>query len=236
MQEKVELLKELQELDQELNIIRTQRKTLEDEQAVLDADLQRVQAMVDDLSGDLQQLEVQRGELGQALAQEQDNVEKAEGRLPAIKTQKEYVAVLKEIDTAKKMNKELQDQVQAKDREIDALSRDLEEKRQELETVQAKVEGRRGEIEAELSSFGEGGGEKQASRDSLLKQLPTSMRKRYELLLERRGGVAVVEARNGACLGCNMHLPPQAFNSLFTVKEVQSCPHCNRLLYVERQQ
>ena len=61
------------------------------------------------------------------------------------------------------------------------------------------------------------------------------LRKRYQLLLDRRGGVAVVEARNGACLGCNMHLPPQLFNSLYLAKEVQTCPHCNRLLYVEKE-
>jgi hypothetical protein len=29
-----------------------------------------------------------------------------------------------------------------------------------------------------------------------------------------------------------MHLPPQLFNSLFVVKEIQACPHCNRLLFV----
>jgi hypothetical protein len=66
----------------------------------------------------------------------------------------------------------------------------------------------------------------------LLKDLPVQLRKRYQLLFDRRGGMAVVEARNGACLGCNMHLPPQLFNSLFQTQEIQSCPHCNRLLFV----
>jgi uncharacterized protein len=53
--------------------------------------------------------------------------------------------------------------------------------------------------------------------------------------MERRAGVAIVEARNGTCLGCNMQLPPQMFNSLFRTQEIQSCPHCNRLLFVEKQ-
>jgi predicted nucleic acid-binding Zn-ribbon protein len=69
----------------------------------------------------------------------------------------------------------------------------------------------------------------------LLNQLPVTLRKRYLLLMERRGGVAVVEARNGACLGCHMHLPPQMYNSLFTLQEVQSCPHCSRLLFVRNE-
>jgi predicted nucleic acid-binding Zn-ribbon protein len=29
-----------------------------------------------------------------------------------------------------------------------------------------------------------------------------------------------------------MQLPPQLFNRLFVAKELQSCPHCSRLLYL----
>jgi predicted nucleic acid-binding Zn-ribbon protein len=32
-----------------------------------------------------------------------------------------------------------------------------------------------------------------------------------------------------------MHLPPQLFNRLYVAKEVQNCPHCNRLLYLAEQ-
>jgi len=32
-----------------------------------------------------------------------------------------------------------------------------------------------------------------------------------------------------------MQLPPQQFNSLYTASEVQSCPQCNRLLFIAEQ-
>ena len=232
MQEQMELLRELQGLDQELLQVRQNRKKLETELSALGADQERVQAMVDSLSTDLDRLQGARRELVQALAQEQENVKKAEGRLPTIKTQKEYVAVLKEVDTAKKMNKDIHDRIQVKDGEIAALNRELEEKQTELAGVCEKVAARRAEIEANLSTFDENLGEKAGHRDSLLKQVPMTVQKRYQMLLERRAGVAVVEARRGTCLGCNMHLPPQLFNSLFTTSEIQNCPHCNRMLFV----
>jgi hypothetical protein len=228
----MQLLRELQELDQELNGARQGRQKLEAELTVLDADLARVQAMVDSLTDDLEKLRGERRELAQALTQEQENVKRAEGRLPSIKTQKEYVAVLKEIDTAKKMNKELQDRIQAKDGEIGALERDGQEKEAELAALAEKTAARRAEIEATLAEHDRALGEKAGQHEALLGQLPVPLRKRYQMLFERRGGVAVVEARKGTCLGCNMHLPPQLFNSLFTSREIQSCPHCNRLLYV----
>lgn len=233
MQEKMQLLKDLQGLDQELSRIRQHRQKLEAEGAALAADRERVQAMVDSLTADIDRLQAQRRELTQALAQEQENIKKAEGRLPSIKTQKEYLAVLKEIDTAKKTNKEIQDKVREKDGEIEALSRDREEKDAELAAVTERVGARQAELDAVLGESDAALQEKTAARDGLLEKLPAQLRKRYQLLMERRGGVAVVEARNGACLGCNMHLPPQLYNSLFRNSEVQACPHCHRLLFVE---
>ena len=232
MQEQMELLKELQEIDQELNKVGQSRKELETERSALNADVERVQGMVDSLAADGEALREQRRELTQALVLEQENVKKAESRLPTIKTQKEYVAVLKEIDTAKKMNKDIEDKIRAKDGEIEVLSREQEEKEAELASLKEKVDSRQEEIAAVLAEYAQTEEEKGSQRDPLLKGLPAPLRKRYQLLFERRGGMAVVEARNGACLGCNMHLPPQLFNSLFQTQEIQSCPHCNRLLFV----
>lgn len=234
MQEKMQLLKDLQELDQELNTIRQSRQELVSEREVLDEDLKRIQAMVDDLAAQTGEIEAQRKEVAQALNQEKDNVERAEGRLPGIKTQKEYVAVLKEIDAAKKLNKDLEEQIQTKDDDIAALSSEREEKEGELAAVQEKAESRKSEIAEALSGFEQSMEEKDSQRQVLLEKLPARIRKRYQMLLDRRGGVAIVEARRGTCLGCNMQLPPQLFNSLFQTPEIQTCPHCNRLLFVEQ--
>ncbi len=232
MQEQLELLKELQDLDKTLGGTRQQRQKLESEMAMLKADLDRIQAMVDTLDASLTDLRDQGGDLNQALTQEQENIKKAEGRLPVIKTQKEYVAVLKEIDTAKKLTKDLQDRIQANREELSALEKDRAEKAAELDALGGKVNGRCQEIEAAAGDIDASLVSGEARRAELLAGLPLPLRKRYQMLLERRNGVAVVPARLGTCLGCNMHLPPQLYNSLFTSQEVQSCPHCNRLLFL----
>lgn len=58
--------------------------------------------MIDVLKGSIAVLDAQRRDFSQDLLIEEGNVTKAESRLPTIKTQREYVAVLKEVDTAKK--------------------------------------------------------------------------------------------------------------------------------------
>lgn len=232
MQEQMGLLRDLQKLDLELIEINAGRKVLETELAGYRDELDRIQEMVDNLADAMEALQSERRELLRAQEQEQANVERAESRLPGIKTQKEYVAVLKEIDSAKAQTRDIQGKIDAKDAELEELGKDREEKEAELAEVQATYDGRKSEIDAKLGGFDANLKEKSEQKNSMLSEVPTRIRKRYQMLLDRRAGLAVVEARNGACCGCHMQLPPQLFNSLFQVPDIQSCPHCNRLLYV----
>ena len=233
MQEKLELLRDLQELDLELISKRKEKSVLLSEQSTITADLDKVQEMADSLNADIDVLEDQRKDLAQDLLVEEGNILRAEERLPTIKTQKEYVALLKEVDSAKKMNKEIQEKVERIDEQVSALAGDRDEKMKELSELSSSVEGRQSEINSAIEVCDKILGEGDDKRDGFLEQLPSSTRKRYEMLLDRRAGIAIVEARKGTCLGCHMHLPPQLFNSLFTATEIQSCPHCNRMLYLD---
>ena len=233
MQNQMSLLRDLQEIDQEISSLETTRKAYRDELDALQSDVDRVQQMLDQLTDEVAVLRTEEGQLVQGLEKERDNVTRVEGRLPEIQTQKEYVAVLKEIDLAKKANKELDDQLQAKRQEVATLEEDLSEKKTQLEQLNEKAEARGreleqllGESEAELQKRGE-------NREKVAADLPKGLLRKYQALFKRRGGLALAEARNGACLGCNMQLPPQQYNRLLQEAELQNCPHCNRILYIE---
>jgi uncharacterized protein len=232
VQEQLQVLKALQALDQNRRELLLQRQQLDNEQAVLQAEVTRVQAMADSLAESIAARQAEREELLGKLEHERGLATRAEARLPQIKTQREYLAVLKEVDTAKKQIKDLSDQLAAKDRETETLHADKAEKDGELASLGVQTAARQAEIDAAAASLDDGLANHGRQRDQLTGQLPAALRKRYDMLLERRNGVAVVEARDGACLGCHMHLPPQLFNRLYVAQEVQSCPHCNRLLYL----
>jgi predicted nucleic acid-binding Zn-ribbon protein len=63
--------------------------------------------------------------------------------------------------------------------------------------------------------------------------MPSNIMKRYEQLLAKRAGLAVVQARDGHCKGCNMGLPPQLFIKIQRADVVETCPACGRILYHE---
>ena len=230
--EQLQVLKALQALDCERRELIQQRQQLAEEQAGLQGELDRVQAMANSLAGTIAARQEERQELLRKLEHERGLAARAESRLPQIKTQREYLAVLKEVDAAKKQIKDLGDQVAAKDRDLEALNADKGEKDSELAILAEQTAARQTGIDAAVVALEGGLADHGRQRDELTGKLPVALRKRYDMLLERRNGQAVVEARNGACLGCHMQLPPQLFNRLYVAKEVQNCPHCNRLLYL----
>ncbi len=233
IQKQINMLRELQQLDSETQRIRTERRQFEGELNELQADFDRIQVMADQLTREMETLEAERRELDQALVQERENVEKAEDRLPSIKTQKEYVAVLKEVDTAKKLTKEIEDRITQKNAEINAVEGDKQEKDAELAAQTERMSERKNALEKAMSEYDSALTDYKDARKKLLDKIPASLRRRYQMLLDRRG-TAVVEVRQGTCLGCNMQLPPQVFNKLHRGDEVETCPHCNRLVYLEQ--
>ncbi|MCW8860211.1 MAG: C4-type zinc ribbon domain-containing protein [Deltaproteobacteria bacterium] len=235
MQNKLNLLKDLQEIDQEISSIEVTRQGYLSELAAFEADAARVQEMLDQLMDEVSLLQQSEAQLQQDLLKERDNVARVEARLPGIQTQKEYVAVLKEIDVAKKANKEIEDQVQEKLQEIAALEEDRQEKESEMAAILENSEARGTELNVLLAESEAVLLKRTQTREAVAEELPASLLRKYHTLFKRRGGLALAQARNGACLGCNMQLPPQQYNKLLRVKELQTCPHCNRILYVEQE-
>jgi len=69
-------------------------------------------------------------------------------------------------------------------------------------------------------------------RERLLSELPKAMSSLYNRISARiRDGIAVAEARNGACTACFMALRPQVMADVRRGNEVITCDNCNRILY-----
>ena len=68
-------------------------------------------------------------------------------------------------------------------------------------------------------------------RTELIQTVDGELRRKYEMIFSRRGGLAVVEIREGACQGCRIRVPPQLFNEIQRNEHVILCPSCQRILF-----
>jgi predicted nucleic acid-binding Zn-ribbon protein len=109
---------------------------------------------------------------------------------------------------------------------IKELSETLATARTELAAGEKEIAGQVEQIKAELA-------QQQRERDKIAKEIEPALVSRYNVIFERRQGVAVAVAKAGTCQGCMRRLPPQLYNEIQKHLQVQYCPACQRILYFE---
>lgn len=231
----LKFLEELQAIDLKLDAFQSEKQGLLKELLALDEKLEAAKSAISLKQDELNGIEQEKTGLEENLASESDSIYRSETRLKEIKTQKEYQAVSKEIAAAKKIKVELEEQILQKIARLDELKAETEAMEGNLTLLEENFNTQRSEINEKIEELEKNSSTDIADRESLVKSIQPSLLNRYTMLRERRQGLAVVEARNGSCLGCNMNLPPQVYNNLFKAENLITCPHCQRLLYLRQQ-
>ncbi len=231
MKEQIALLIDLQKIDQVIRTLNNKKQTLPEKAGELDQDFQtRKDRMEDDRKG-LEGLNTLHKEKESELKQGQEKLRKAKARLLEVKTNKEYQAMLTEIETLEKGNGRIEEEILVLYDRIDEKKGSLKNHEKDFEQYRGVYEAERKKIDEELASIDGELVEQKEKFDALVPGLKPDVRRRYEMIKVRRNGVAVVSARSAICSGCNMNLPPQLFNELQRSDELIYCPNCNRIIY-----
>ena len=158
--------------------------------------------------------------------------QKLEARLYEVKTNKEYSAVLLEIEEAKQEKAkteediltlmEMQERlgVEIKDAEQRFRSRE-EQARQDEGVVRQKLAA----VEQELEGL-------RTQRRARATDLPAALLVSYDRISKARGGVAIAAVTSAAvCGGCRVSIRPQAMQELRGATGLMVCESCGRYLY-----
>jgi predicted nucleic acid-binding Zn-ribbon protein len=152
-------------------------------------------------------------------------------RLGRIRNDKELIVAQREIEVAKEANSRLEEEILTLLEQTEAVDGGLREAETELGELEGRVAKHDAHAKARIKQLRSEIDGDRDERESIASRLNVSIRKKYEQIFARRGGVAVVEVRRGICLGCNMHLPPQLYIEIQKARDVHVCPSCNRILY-----
>ena len=199
-------------------------KQMEEELLALRQKIDREKEIIDEL-------EKERRKKEKELEGEKEKIKKLEARLYDVKTNKEYQALLKEIEAAKEANDRTEEDVLVLMDKVEDLRKDYESLNVQLKEIEKDSETERSTIEKEIKSMDEIIAKLTQERDNLLSVVSENLRNIYGILRERRGGIAVTNVKNGVCLGCNMNIPPQLFIEVTKNKTLIQCPSCNRILF-----
>jgi uncharacterized protein len=176
----------------------------------------------------------QRSHLEKEIFEQKQRAERADRNLMAAKKPDEYTAAIREADAARKQISTFETQVLEQMEVFDNAEKELGERAPEVEKLRADMEERFKQFDEQIKVQQRELEEARAERERMMKELPKSVSSQFNRISARiRDGIAVAEARNGACTACFMALRPQVMADVRRGDEVITCDNCNRILYYE---
>ena len=233
MKEQVSLLIELQKLDDEIRRETVKKTELPERIEKLKEEIRFHEVMVEEKKSLAESLQRSLKENENELKRLGDTLGKVKGRLFEVKTNKEYQAMLKEMDAITEASDAVEDKILQYYDQVDGSLKALDEVKREYEAYQRKHEGEIGNIEKEIAMIDRILEDIQEKYREARERIRADLIRRYDLIRQKRNGKAVVAVWKEVCGGCHMNIPPQLYNNLQKYEDIILCPHCNRIIYWE---
>ncbi len=229
-------LSELSQADERLHGIPDWMQELHEEHSGRKAEIEALKGLIEEAASERRQAEadVQDSQLKLQTYQEQ---------IAAVRNQREYGALLQEMDTIKDTIKALEEKA------LEALERQ-EESQSSLEELESNFSELDGRYQTELEKWEaeKPGVAKQVEalkgRIAVLRErLPASSLSLFERVVQRHGGNALAEVRKiervgkgpqiWSCSVCHYRVRPQSVVEIANNGSIVFCDSCKRILFIE---
>jgi predicted nucleic acid-binding Zn-ribbon protein len=231
MEERLNLLIQLQEIDGAIRARLEEKKKLPELLAGLERKNEANRAGLDSVREALEAAQKNKRDRDRDLEEGTQKVEKLKSRTPDIKTNKEYTALLKEIETVEQENKTIEDDILKLMEKIDAAAAEIKTAEERSTKETAAIDAERKQFEESMAKLEGDLAADNRARDEIASRIDAALLAKYQKRYAAQSGRVIVEARNESCSGCFMSIPPQIFVNVKKNAEIITCPNCQRILY-----
>jgi len=172
-------------------------------------------------------------ELGFKVEDSNEKLKKYKDQLYLVKSNKEYDALMLEIDHIK----EFLDGVETNILELEEKKSSFEEKNKsneiDIESNQKRLDESTLELSNAMTSTKSEEDGLNNERDGLVKNIADNLISSYEQLRNARDGKAMVSINRGACGYCFNQLPPQFVIEVKQNNSIKNCDSCGVFLYYD---
>ena len=231
MATQIGLLANLQVIDQSL---RAKTLAVEEGQgrvAALEEAVQAQSAAAAAARGELGVVTARQQELETRLTANETKLKDRRMRLARIRSDKDLGVARREVDLLKEETGTIETELIGVLEQVEAGSAKLRGIEEELARLRAAMETEAAELRETVARLSGEIDRERSVRNALVEGLDGELRRKYEMIFSRRGGLAVVEIREGTCQGCRMRVPHQLINELQRNEQVILCPSCQRMLF-----
>ena len=231
MQQELELLLKLQVIDYDLGELERSKEYLPDMMENLNREVEEAQNKFDTATKDLEDARLKQKNLELEVKTKEANLQKFQQQMMSIKTNKEYDALVGEIDNIKStisiQETELIETIDL----ITSLEKNIEDYKQKLEQVKENNTKQLGILQEKIDSIGDKVSDKKGERSEIMTTIPRRIVSTYERVRKGKGGSVVVVVKKRACGACYKALTPKKIQDIRKGDKIMTCDNCGRLLF-----
>ncbi|NLX05135.1 MAG: hypothetical protein GXY33_08330 [Phycisphaerae bacterium] len=180
------------------------------------------------------------GQLELEFKAREEAVNKLRTQLNAAKSNKEYSAILTQLNTDRADNSKLEERILNELTAVDEMKKGLGELEKQLGEHAGQLAQQESHFEAERSGLQQQIDELEQQRSSMADSVTPGDLAVFQRVADRHDGEAMAKitkpypnADEYICDGCNMSIPMETVNALLTRDEIQVCHVCGRILFLE---
>jgi predicted nucleic acid-binding Zn-ribbon protein len=233
-----EALTRLREAEQRLHGIPDWMRELHDEHETRKAEIQTLEETAEEAAR-------QRRAAEAAVQDAQEKLKKYQQQINRVSTQREYGALLQEIDTVKGQISSQEEQAFSSLEHHEQAQKELTALRESFRDIEARYATEMTRWESEKPEIARQVGDLQGRIEELKRQLSRSVVSQFERILDRYPAGAMAPARpierpgkgqrEWHCAVCNYRVRPQAIVEIRNGTSLVQCDACKRILYFEEQ-
>ena len=227
----------LQSIENRLRAVKTKLTRCRRNVVIQENQIRSLTNSLDAKREEIQLTKVQSDRLELELKAGDERTARLRASLNATKTNKEYAAVLTQLNTTKADNSKIENQVLELLRDIEddenenkEIQNQIEHLKETLEQTRKEAELTSGRLEVEIEHI-------QSEWDSQAETIPAEPLGLFKRVAETYDGeaLAVIEKQEGktetySCGGCFMGITAESVNLLMTSDDIIRCPNCTRIL------
>jgi predicted nucleic acid-binding Zn-ribbon protein len=221
----------LQDLELKIASLQKQASEIPSKNQEHENELQRIRAEYQERVAHSKELANHRRTLEGQVDLNRSKLSRLRDQLMAVKTNKEYTAMLHEIQMAEDQIRAEEDKILEFMEEMESTENDLKNAEREMQKTSAEIQEliRKStesapQLEAELAQLRE-------QRAVMESQVDGGLLSRYRRIADARKGVALAEAKDELCGACHVRIRPQMYAELMLTEIIHACDSCSRILF-----
>jgi uncharacterized protein len=230
-----------------LQSVETKLRGLKDQLRRKDRQLQhhqvRIKQLEEQIAGRQDEIKHRRSQVSQLeldFKTREVSIGKSRAQLNTAKNNKEYSALLTQLNTERADNSKLEERILEELTAIDQLKSSLDEMEKNLATQRGEQAGQEAEIQENRQSLQQQIAELETEHEAVSSEVSPQELAVFRRVAEAHDGEAMARIMRPnpreeeyICDGCNMSIPMEKVNALLTRDEIQICNICGRILFLE---